>query len=151
MIDDSNVSHNLGKIKYKANLNKWNFFALNFMNRYDGQGYDDVCEYNLYLNAQLLKYQKKNPRLYVSTGVNPDYCIGWSESSSSYFSGDITAIIVAKHQYLKSSDVLKIYRTTKDYLVDNEIVDVNGVDFSESSILETTKLDDLVPLQNSIT
>ena len=151
VIDDSNVSHNLGKIKYKANLNKWNFFALNFMNRYDGQGYDDVCEYNLYLNAQLLKYQKKNPRLYVSTGVNPDYCIGWSESSSFYFSGDITAIIVAKHQYLKSSDVLKIYRTTKDYLVDNEIVDVNGVDFSESSILETTKLDDLVPLQNSVT
>ena len=51
--------------------NKWNFFGLNWMNRNDGLGYSDVCEFALTLNGKTVIYQKANPRLYVDLG--PSY------------------------------------------------------------------------------
>ena len=151
--DDKGENHYLGKTRYRTKLNEWNFFALNFMNRNDGLGYLDVCEYNLFLNAEVVKYKKQNPRLYVSTGNNPVYCIGCSETSSSYFRGDVTAIVISKHKYITTNKVLKIYRTTKDYLVDNATIKdgiVEGVDFSQTNVIDTNLFDDLIPLQNSV-
>ena len=123
------------------------------MNRDDGLGYLDVCEYNLFLNAEVVKYKKQDPRLYVSTGNNPVYCIGCSETSSSYFRGDVTAIVISKHKYITTNKILKIYRTTKDYLVDNATIKdgiVEGVDFSQTNVIDTNLFDDLIPLQNSV-
>ena len=62
---------------YAISLNKWNFFNLNWMNRDDGLGYSNVCEYELTLNCRTKVYQKVDPRLDVEVKkLNAEFHIG---------------------------------------------------------------------------
>lgn len=104
------------------------------MNRYDGQGYPDVCEYALTLNAHMQIFKKVNPRLYVDCGPKPVINVGHKydgSQASNDFSGRIACLMISKRKYVSLTDVFKYYRLTKDYIVDNQLVDVDAqtVDF----------------------
>lgn len=104
------------------------------MNRYDGEGYPDVCEYALTLNAHMQIFKKVNPRLYVDCGPKPVINVGHKydgSQASNDFSGRIACLMISKRKYVSLTDVFKYYRLTKDYIVDNQLVDVDAqtVDF----------------------
>lgn len=104
------------------------------MNRYDGEGYPDVCEYALTLNAHMQIFKKVNPRLYVDCGPKPVINVGHKydgSQASNDFSGRIACLMISKRKYVSLTDVFKYYRFTKDYIVDNQLVDVDAqtVDF----------------------
>ena len=135
---------------------KWNFFALNFINRCDGQGYDDVCEYNLNINGHMQTFIQKNPRLYVDIGPNPLYNIGHNFENNqvtSPFLGRIAYLAIYPRKYTTLDEILRYYRLSKDYIFDNELIenDLSTVDFSQTSLFD---IDDptmeVYPLQNSV-
>ena len=143
-----------------VDLSKWNFISLNFMNRYDGQGYPDVCEYALTLNAHMQIFKKVNPRLYVDCGPKPIINVGHKydgSQASNDFSGRIACLMISKRKYVSLTDVFKYYRLTKDYIVDNQLVDVDAqtVDFSQTNLFTINQniqnLFEIYPLQNSVT
>ncbi len=135
----------------------WNFFALNFMNRDDGPGYDDVCEYVVSLNGSAKSFSQQNPRIDVDLGDNPLYCIGNCHNDTSAMSGYITALLVSPRRYWTNYQVLQYYRASKDYIIDNQFVDnyVKTVDFSQTTLYTVDKNIqdswDICPLHSSVT
>ena len=77
-------------------------------------------------------------------------------STSNYFDGKIACIMLGKNRFLENPTPDKFYRLTKDYIIDNEIVDsgVNAVDFSQTNVFTTDQsiLDsfEIYPLQNNV-
>lgn len=139
-----------------VNFYRWNFFSLNWMNRDDGLGYDDICEYELMLNGKVYSYRKKNPRIYVGLDYPAIYEIGHDLNSNHIpedkFYGKITALVMGYGKYLQTDETLKIYKTTKDYIIDNQLVDtsVGTVDFSNSNLYRVSESFDVFPLNNSV-
>lgn len=138
--------------------NKWNFFGLNWMNRNDGLGYSDVCEYALTLNGKTVIYQKANPRLYVDLGPSY-YNIGhFYNGSESYqaLEADIACLIVGAKRYISQSEMQQFYQMTKDYLIENQFIEeeVKTVDFSLSQLYTYNQsilnLFEIYPLQNNV-
>lgn len=155
VIDSSGKNISMITSSTNCNLNKWNFFALSFIHRYDGYGYPDVCEYLLMLNGEMKIFKKEDPRIYTSTGLYPVYNIGCHyRDSSLYLHADITGIIISKHEYIYSEDVRKFYRMGKDYLVENSVFfedNIPLVDFGQSTNLNLDYPLEIYPLQNTIT
>ena len=159
VIDDNNVHYDLIKSDYDVDLSKWNFVSLNFMNRYDGIGYPDLCEYALVVNAHRQTYKKQDPRLYVDINPEPVMNIGHKyDGKNSYedFSGKITGLLIGRRTYFLNDIVNKFYRLTKDYLIDNQLVDNDAktVDFSQTNLFsinqEIHNLFEIYPLQNNV-
>lgn len=159
VIDDNNVHYDLIKSSYDVDLSKWNFVSLNFMNRYDGVGYPDLCEYALVVNAHRQTYKKQDPRLYVDINPEPVMNIGHKyDGKNSYedFSGKITGLLIGRRSYFLNDIVNKFYRLTKDYLIDNQLVDNDAktVDFSQTNLFsinqEIHNLFEIYPLQNNV-
>ena len=95
-IDYKGNAYQLIKTNYKLDLTKWNFIGLNYINRCDGPGYPDICEYDLFVNANRIVYKKQDPRLNVDCGFYSPMNIGhkyMGETSCSYdFNGKIALI-----------------------------------------------------------
>ncbi len=133
----------------------WNFFALNFMNRNDGQGYDDVCEYSVTLNDETITSIVKNPRIDVSFGASPIYYIGNYPGNGFEMTGHIAALLISPRKYLSPNEIQKYYRTTKEYIIDNQSIDDKTVDFSQTTLYTIDKdlqdRWDILPLHSSVT
>ena len=153
VIDNSGVKYSLielsGIIK-----NSWNYVALSFINREDDYS-DNICEYLLMLNNNYDIYRKKNPRLNVGLGANPIYNLGHKKKDnieSNYFTGKISSVLITNRSYLRYDDILKYYRMSSDYVIENEnnrAVNYSGVNnITNNDIL---KMFEIYPLMNSIT
>ncbi len=132
VIDYQNTKHTLLTTTGKAKLYNWNFFGLSFMNRDDGYGYPDVCEYALFLNEEVKIYKKSNPRLIVEPNSG-NYHIGYKYdgSSASYgLNANITALIIGCKSYMRIGDMQDFYRNTKDYIFGLNYLQEGAVDFS---------------------
>ena len=155
VIDDRGEKVSMITTSTKCNLNKWNYFALSFIHRYDGYGYPDVCEYLLMLNGEMKIFKQEDPRVYTSTGLYPLYNIGCHfDNQKIYLQAKITGILISKHEYVYSESVRCFYRMGKDYLVENIIPseeNVPLVDFSQSTSLNLSNSLEVYPLQNTIT
>lgn len=159
VIDGNGKHYDLITSDYEIDLSKWNFVSLNFMNRCDGQGYADVCEYALVVNAHRQTYKKQDPRLYVDCDPNPVMNIGHKfdgRNSSNDFSGKITGLLIGRRTYLSNDTIIKFYRLTKDYIIDNQLVDgtAKTVDFSQTNLFTINQnilnMFDIYPLQNNV-
>ena len=119
VIDYKNIKYTLITTTGKIKLHDWNFFGLSFMNRDDGYGYPDVCEYALFLNAEVKKYNKSEPRLYVEPNSG-NYHIGYKYdgSSASYgLNANITSLIIGCKSYMRIGDMPYFYRYTQEDIV----------------------------------
>ena len=159
--DDDGTNRILCSSTYPIKENEWNFFALSFENRYDGeaQGSNNLCQYSLMLNTHIVKYDKSNPRLYVELDSYATYHIGCKYNGSTFsnfFTGKIAALFMGANKYTNAKSIMEFYRITKDYLVDNLFIDndVETVDFGVGRLLNFTKEDiqnyEIIPLHNSI-
>lgn len=159
VIDYKGTVYQIIKSKYKVHANKWNFIALNYMSRCDGQGYPDICEYDLFVNAHRHVYKKQDPRLYVDCGFKAPMNIGHKFDGANVgndFSGKIACLIFGRGRYLDNSTIIKFYRLTKDYIIDNQLVDgtAKTVDFSQTNLFTINQnilnLFEIYPLQNNV-
>ena len=98
-------------------------------------------------------------RLYVDTNPKPVMNIGHKyDGKNSYedFSGKITGLLIGRRTYFLNDIVNKFYRLTKDYLIDNQLVDNDAktVDFSQTNLFsinqEIHNLFEIYPLQNNV-
>lgn len=98
-------------------------------------------------------------RLYVDINPEPVMNIGHKyDGKNSYedFSGKITGLLIGRRTYLLNDIVNKFYRLTKDYLIDNQLVDNDAktVDFSQTNLFsinqEIHNLFEVYPLQNNV-
>jgi len=115
--------------------NEWNFFALTYMNRQINANDPDICEYELTLNNESVSYKQQDPRLNVNVGNKPIYFIGYKfdgASFSNYFYSKIACLMIGCNGYVSRETIKKYYRTTRDYLIDNQIKneETTSVDFS---------------------
>lgn len=98
-------------------------------------------------------------RLYVDINPEPVMNIGHKyDGKNSYedFSGKITGLLIGRRTYFLNDIVNKFYRLTKDYLIDNQLVDNDAktVDFSQTNLFsinqEIHNLFEIYPLQNDV-
>lgn len=98
-------------------------------------------------------------RLYVDINPEPVMNIGHKyDGKNSYedFSGKITGLLIGRRTYFLNDIVNKFYRLTKDYLIDNQLVDNDAktVDFSQTNLFsinqEIHNLFEIYPLQNNV-
>ena len=98
-------------------------------------------------------------RLYVDINPEPVMNIGHKyDGKNSYedFSGKITGLLIGIRTYFLNDIVNKFYRLTKDYLIDNQLVDNDAktVDFSQTNLFsinqEIHNLFEIYPLQNNV-
>lgn len=160
VVDYNGTTYDLIKSTYKIQTDKWNFFVLNYISRCDGQNSPDICEYDLFLNAHQQTYKKQNPRLYVDCGFKSPMNIGHKfvgeNLSSDDFNGKITCLIFGRGSYLFNSTILQFYRLTKDYIIDNQLIDgtAKTVDFSQTNLFTINQnilnMFDIYPLQNNV-
>lgn len=160
-VDYDNESKVLCASKYPIEENKWNFFALDIQNRNDAgaQGSPDVCQYILFLNSHFTTYTQSNPRLKVYLDAATKYNIGAKYNGSTYsdfFEGKIASLYIGPNKYLGINNIMEYYKVTKDYLIDNQLVDadVNGVDFGVGRYTNFTKEDmenyKIFPFHNTV-
>lgn len=158
-IDGNDKHYDLIASDYEVDLKKWNFVSLNFMNRDDGPSYGDICEYALVVNAHSQSCKIENPRLYVDCDPNPVMNIGHKfdgHTPSNDFSGKITGLLIGRRTYLSNDTIVKFYRLTKDYIIDNQLVDETAktVDFSQTNLFSINQnilsMFDIYSLQNNV-
>ena len=155
----SNVTTLLITSDYLVNYDDWNFIALDFINRDDGLGYNNVCEYVIMLNGHLQRFKQQNPRIYCDLGQTPIYNIGhkYVNYSLSYpLYGDVTCLLIGSRVYFLLDEIENFYRLSKDYFADNQLIDeeTTTVDFSQTNLFTISQanreLFEIVPLQNSV-
>ena len=141
-------------------LKKWNYFAFTFVNRYDGDGYPDICEYTLNINGCSKNYVKQNPRIYCEMAQYPVYNIGHKFDGSRVseaLTGKVTALLITPRDYLEAYYLNKYYQISKDYIIDNQLIDdeILMVNFSQANLLLANDAllanKDIYPLQNNVT
>ena len=159
VIDGNGTHYDLLTSDYEVDLNKWNFVSLNFINRHDEVGYADVCEYALVVNSHRQTYKKQDPRIYVDCDPKPVMNIGHKFDgvmSCCDLDGKITGLMIGRRTYLSNDIITKFYRLTKDYIIDNQLVDgvVRAVDFSQTNLFTIDQnilnMFDIYPLQNNV-
>ena len=136
----------------------WNFFGLNFINREEGQAYKDESEYELLINGWTKTIQKSNPRIYIDCNPRPIIRIGhlFSNNKESAFTEMKVACLLLGHRYVDADGLYKFYRLTKDYIVENDLIDKKNslVDFSETNLLSINQnilnKFEIYPLKNSL-
>ena len=159
VIDDKGELKNLITSDFEIDLTNWNFVALDFMNRHDDIGYADLCEYALTVNAHTQTFKAVDPRIYVEIGTYPIYNIGHKYDGlnvTNVFSGKISCLLISARKYLTLNQIYKYYRLSKDYIIDNQLVDleVEAVDFGQTNLYTINQtiqnLFEIYPLQNSV-
>lgn len=77
-------------------------------------------------------------------------------TSSFDFTGKITGLLIGRRTYLFNDTIVKFYRLTKDYIIDNQLVDgaAKTVDFSQTNLFTINQnilsMFDIYPLQNNV-
>lgn len=159
VITDSNGnSRTLITMTACVDLTKWNFVSLDYLYRDDGQGYKEIAEYALTVNSKTQLYNFNNSDIvYVYLGDATKLSIGYDNvDNDKVFCAKATAVYFSR-TYLTLEKVKKYYRLSKDYLIENELVDDNieGVDFGATTLYTTDStiqnMFEIYPLQNSVT
>lgn len=123
-------------IKY----NEWNFFSLNYYNRDDGLGYDDICRYELFINGEKELYEKANPRLCLDLEDFFEIKFGFDIDQPSLYCDEVrlASLFIAHNENINIGDIYKFYRYTKDYLIDNQLIedDIKTVNFSSTNLYQ---------------
>ena len=107
------------------------------------------------LNNNYDIYRKKNPRLKVDIGSNPIYNLGYKKKDNiegNYFNGKISSVLITNRSYLRYDDILKYYKMSSDYVIENEnnrAVNYSGVNSITNN--EILNMFEIYPLMNSIT
>ncbi len=115
-----------------------------------------MCEFALTLNAKITKHKLSNKKYYASFS-NPLYSIGNKKNSSTEaFNGKITCLNIFRRISISLDKVIKFYRLTKDYIIDNQLIDSNikTVDFSQSTLYRNNNNNieqfEIYPLHNCV-
>lgn len=119
VIDMNGKSYTVLTSEDEVIAGSWNFFALDFHNRDDGQGYVDECRYRIMLNGKSQMYRKTDPRLYVDVSGDPIYNIGHGYNTSlsnSVFSGDIACLRIFPRDCATVSQETQFYNYSKAYI-----------------------------------
>ena len=160
VVDYAGKVHEILTSDFAIKENEWNFVALSFFNRADGQGYSEVSEFAFSLNGHTQIYQQADPRINFDLGADLVYNIGHEYNGKTayyHFYGQVTCLYIAGKTYIDVPDIKRYYRATKDYLIDNQLVDTDTqtVDFSQTTYFNIAQknLEDfeIFPLQNSVT
>lgn len=147
------------KTNSNVKLNEWNFFAINYIFRQDTGTDPYVNQFDLHLNAERSTLNVTNDIYEFDQGTNITYHIGHfynNVSYSNYLKGKIALLSFGRNSSITVNKVVNYYKMTKDYIVDNQLVDdsVKTVDFSQSTI-HTINQDilssfEIYPLQSSV-
>ncbi len=159
VVDFAGKTHDILTSDFSIKEKEWNFVALSFFNRADGQGYSEVSEFAFSLNGHTQVYQQADPRINFDLGTDLVYNIGHEyngKSSYYHFYGQVTCLYIAGKTYIDVPEIKRYYRATKDYLIDNQLVDADTqtVDFSQTTYFNITQQNlkdfEIFPLQNSV-
>ena len=124
--DDPNYEHYV--------LNEWNFISLVFYSRDDGPAYGFEAECRLRVNNQLFKAAWNESRKYCDL-TRPDlemnfgYRLNYDAQTESEIIVDqfsdckITLVALGNRKHLDDKTITDFYRKTKDYLIDNILLD----------------------------
>ena len=160
VVDFAGKAHDILTSDFSIKEKEWNFIALSFFNRADGQGYSEVSEFVFSLNGHTQVNQQTDPRINFDLGANLVYNIGHEyngKSSYYHFYGQVTCMYIAGKTYIDVPNIKRYYRATKDYLIDNQLLDLDTqtVDFSQTTYFNITQNNlkdfEVFPLQNSVT
>lgn len=160
VVDFAGKTHDILTSNFSIKEKEWNFVALSFFNRADEQGYSEVSEFAFSLNGHTQVYQQADPRINFDLGADLVYNIGHEyngKSSYYHFYGQVTCLYIAGKTYIDVPEIKRYYRATKDYLIDNQLVDADTqtVDFSQTTYFNITQKNlkdfEIFPLQNSVT
>ena len=119
VIDMNGKSYTVLTSEDEVVAGSWNFFALDFHNRDDGEGYIDECRYRIMLNGKSQMYRKTDPRLYVDVSGDPIYNIGHGYNtalSNSVFFGDIACLRIFPRNCATVSQETQFYNYSKAYI-----------------------------------
>lgn len=159
VIDKKGVAHNeILTSEDTIRAGGWNFFAFDFHNRCDGEGYMDECRYRIMLNGVSQMYRKTDPRLYVDVSLDPIYNIGHGYNNSlesNAFSGKITCLRMLPRNCTTENDEKSFYDYTMDYSEGLATVEVEKIeDHSATNIYTFDSADmrkyDVYPLQKDM-
>ena len=142
---------------FTVQVNEWNFFCLNWMNR-DDSASSSVSEYALTLNSDTKVYTKKNPRVPMDLTGKLKYYIGYMYDGAykDSLNFDITALMIGVHNFVNKRDVIGYYRRTKEYLFNDLFTETESeaVNFAATTNIldnfEEAKDWEIYPLQNSV-
>ncbi len=160
VVDFAGKVHEILTSDFSIKENEWNFVALSFFNRADGEGYSEVSEFAFSLNGHTQVYQQADTRINFDLGADLIYNIGHEYDGKNayyHFYGQVTCLYIAGKTYIDVPDIRRYYRATKDYLIDNQLVDADTqtVDFSQTTYFNITQKNlkdfEIFPLQNSVT
>ena len=160
VVDFAGKTHEILTSDFTIKEKEWNFVALSFFNRADGQEYSEVSEFAFSLNGHTQVYQQADPRINFDLGADLVYNIGHEyngKSSYYHFYGQVTCLYIAGKTYIDVPEIKRYYRATKDYLIDNQLVDTDTqtVDFSQTTYFNINQQNlrdfEIFPLQNSVT
>lgn len=136
----------------------WNYFALNFYLRDDGEGYSPNCEISLTLNSETKFYTSTTSLLHIDVGPNPVYYIGhrYDGNGECAFEGKISCLAISPRCYCSQSQIKRFYNITKDYIENCQYINsaAQTYDISETVVFTPSKvtdqLFDVFPLHNSV-
>ena len=145
-------------------LNKWNFFSLDFYTRWDYE--DDINSFEgqalIHINSKTfekhwtgdpIRMDLSSSNLLLTLGYELDYN---NLTTSNLKSGmSFTLIAIGRRQNLRDDVVMSLYRKTRDYIVDNFYLngDVKAVDYAVTSRYKKTSTVSscqIFPLENSL-
>ena len=131
-------------------LNEWNFVSLKFYSRDDGYGYGFEAECKLRVNNQIFSTRWTESRKYCDLTrsdleVNFGYKLNYSAQTENELIVDsfndckITLIALGNRRHLDDEIIADYYRKTKDYLIDNILLDESNFLAADCSITNLVK------------
>ena len=143
LTDFNGVTRDVLTFSKPINFYEWNFFSLNYYNRDDGIGYDDVSRYELFINNDKEVFEQINPRLCLDLADLFEIKFGFDLDDTIQISDEIklSSLLIAHNENITVDDIYKFYRYTKDYLIDNQLVenDIKTVNFSSTNLYQISE------------
>lgn len=111
------------------------------------------------LNSVRQSVSEQSEKYIFDQGVKTTYHIGHAYDNSSYssfLSGKLALVMIGNNRYIDIQQIINYYRLTKDYIIDNQMVDsmVSSVDFSQTNLhtidSNIQNAFEIYPLQTSI-
>ena len=138
---------------------QWNFFALDFYHRDDGEGYKPECRYRLTVNGKTQVFRNTQDRSYwVDLTGGPTYNIGhgyYGSLRSNVFCGDIACLRIYPRDYTLAGKEQEFYEFSKKYIDGTlvpepiEIKDISATNVFELNAAEFSAYD-IYPLQKNV-
>lgn len=138
---------------------QWNFFALDFYHRDDGEGYTPECRYRLTVNGKTQVFRNTKDRSnWVDLTGGPTYNIGhgyYGSLRSNVFCGDIACLRIYPRDYTLAGKEQEFYEFSKKY-IDGTLVPepIEIKDISATNVFALNKSEfsayDVYPLQKNV-